>query len=389
MSAFVQSFRALEADHPRASLAKLGAVCGLLAAWLFWFALGAVPIYEATDSARVEVYDAAHGVDAPVAGQVKKNLLVVGRHFAAGEALVELDATLEAAKLEEERTALLAVAPEIASLRRQVEARERAVKEETLALRSALSEARTKQTAARELAASASTEATRAAALHQSGVMPELERMHRETEARQTASLRDALLFGTERADREGRARGSSGRADVEGLRRELVSLEGRMRVLEASVLRWQAEVARRVLRAPVDGTVAEALPLVAGAYVREGERLGTVVPRARLKIVAQFPETAIGRIKAGQAARLRLTGFSWVEFGAVKAVVLRAASEVRDGKVRVELEPAKDSVTEIPLQHGMPGSVEVLVERVTPLSLVLRNAGYYLGRAAREPDAP
>ena len=44
MSAFAQSFRALEADHPRATLAKLGAVCGLLAAWLFWFALGAVSV---------------------------------------------------------------------------------------------------------------------------------------------------------------------------------------------------------------------------------------------------------------------------------------------------------------------------------------------------------
>src|SRR5207245_2030376 len=115
---------------------------------------------------------------------------------------------------------------------------------------------------------------------------------------------------------------------------------------------------------------------------------LASIVPFARLKIVAQFPEAAIGRVKAGQPAQMRLAGFSWVEFGTVPATVLLAASEARDGKVRVELEPRLRSKTEISLQHGLPGSVEVLVERVSPVRLVLRNAGYYLGGAARpEPE--
>ena len=35
---------------------------------------------------------------------------------------------------------------------------------------------------------------------------------------------------------------------------------------------------------------------------------------------------------------------------------------------------------TTIPLQHGLPGTVEVEVERVSPATLVLREVGKHLG---------
>jgi membrane fusion protein (multidrug efflux system) len=383
VSAFSQSFRVLEADRPRASFAAIAAASVLASAWLAWFVFGSVPVYEATDTARIEVYDAAHSVEAPVAAQVQRYRMVVGEKFKNGDVLVELDATLERAKLEEERAALLALEPEIAALRRQLAAQERAFEQEAEALGSAIAEAQTNEKGAELLATFASTEAERATVLHGFGVLPELDKLRREADARQKAVARDASMLTAQRAERERRARGSSGKVALEALRRELVGLEGRQRVLEAGVSRWQAEVSKRVMKAPIDGSVAEALPLVAGAYVHEGQRLGSLVPAARLKIVASFSEAAIGRVQPGQPAQLRLTGFSWVEFGTLPATVLRAASEVRDGHVRVELEPRADARLDIPLQHGLPGSAEVLVERVSPLWLVFRNAGRYLGRPA------
>ena len=51
-------------------------------------------------------------------------------------------------------------------------------------------------------------------------------------------------------------------------------------------------------------------------------------------------------------------------------------ASEIRDGRVRVELAAHPDPGSQIPLQHGLPGTVEVQVERISPVMLVLRAAG-------------
>ena len=53
-----------------------------------------------------------------------------------------------------------------------------------------------------------------------------------------------------------------------------------------------------------------------------------------------------------------------------------RVAGEVREGQVRVELVVPADAKTTIPLQHGLPGSIEVEVETISPFELFLRNAG-------------
>jgi membrane fusion protein (multidrug efflux system) len=55
-------------------------------------------------------------------------------------------------------------------------------------------------------------------------------------------------------------------------------------------------------------------------------------------------------------------------------------AGEIRDGKVRVELAVNAASRSRIPFQHGLPGSVEVEVERTSPAVLLLRSAGEAVG---------
>jgi membrane fusion protein (multidrug efflux system) len=95
------------------------------------------------------------------------------------------------------------------------------------------------------------------------------------------------------------------------------------------------------------------------------------------LKIMADFlPPAALGRIQPRQPARLRLEGFPWTQYGIVSATVASVANEVRDGQVRVELAVRSDAVPSIPLQHGLPGTVEVAVDHVSPAALILRAAG-------------
>jgi len=75
----------------------------------------------------------------------------------------------------------------------------------------------------------------------------------------------------------------------------------------------------------------------------------------------------------------MRLTGFPWTEYGSVVAVVDNVASEVRSGTVRVELAIHPDAASAVPMQHGLPGSLEVEGERVSPAALALRAGGRLL----------
>jgi hypothetical protein len=51
-------------------------------------------------------------------------------------------------------------------------------------------------------------------------------------------------------------------------------------------------------------------------------------------------------------------------------------ANEVRNGQVRAELAVHPDAAPLIPLQHGLPGTIEITVDHVSPAALVLRTAG-------------
>jgi membrane fusion protein (multidrug efflux system) len=54
---------------------------------------------------------------------------------------------------------------------------------------------------------------------------------------------------------------------------------------------------------------------------------------------------------------------------------------EVRDDRVRVELEIEPDPARAIPMQHGLPATAEIDVEHITPARLVLRSLGARLGQ--------
>ncbi len=121
-----------------------------------------------------------------------------------------------------------------------------------------------------------------------------------------------------------------------------------------------------------------------------QGERLATVVPHGGLIIVADFtPASVLGRIRPGQSARLRLDGFPWAQYGSVPATVTRVAGEVRDGLVRVEFTPVLAAAPRLALQHGLPGSVEVGIEQVSPAQLVLRAAGRFDASAPAAAPLP
>jgi membrane fusion protein (multidrug efflux system) len=209
-----------------------------------------------------------------------------------------------------------------------------------------------------------------------------MELLRTKTEAdRQRATLGAAELEVT-RLEGAQRTRDVQGRGRAEELRSEIAALEGQKQRTRAEIDVLEHDIEKRTIRAGVAGRVGEIAKIGVGQFVKEGERLGMIVPSGGLRAIAEMPpEAALGRVRPGQKARMRMQGFPWLQYGTVPATVTNVASELRNGTVRVELRIETDASSRIPLAHGMPGAVEIDIERATPASLVLRTAGRMLGK--------
>ena len=380
---FSRTLRALETDGFRGSLLALVCVIALLGGWLGWFFLAKVARYEVTDTARLEVDQETHPVQSPVLARVVSSNLVLGQEVQTGDVLVELDTNAEQLQVAEQRTHLTAATAEIESLKGQVAQLEQARMREQQTARVAIEQAGAKFREADALARSADHEAHRLEKLAAEGLVPRRDYDIGKMEAERLRDAADSLRLEPDRIQRELRTRESDRRAQLENLQSQIRRLEGGRTTVAASIERLSYEVARRVIRAPIAGRVGEvAATLRPGGVVNEGDRLCAILPPGRLRAIAEFtPPAAFGRIRSGQPARLRLEGFPWAEYGSLAATVSTVASEIRDNRVRVELSIARSPAFAVPLQHGLPGAVEVEVERVSPAVLTLRTAGQLITR--------
>ena len=374
-AAFRQTVQALDLERPRAR--RLGlAVLLLLASVLgVWFFRAKVTVYEMSKSARVETERAAHSVDAPVAARVARSMLVLGATVEAKDILVELDSETERRKLVEEETRLATITPELEALARVVVARDIAVKNDRAATEAGLKEGRARQVQAQTLADLSSEELGRTTRLGDAGAISDLELLRARADAKHRQVETEALALNLLKQVRDQQTRESQSKTETAELRRDLAALEGRQAASRAAIEELKGEIERRTVRAPVGGRIVDVAPLAVGSYVMAGAKLTSIVPRGGLRVVGEFPPfTTVGRVQPGQIARIRLDSYPWTQYGDVRARVQSVGSEVRQGSVRVELEILDPG--RIPLQHGLTGSAEIAVDRVSPAALVLRTIG-------------
>ncbi len=381
---FLRSERFLETDTFHRSLWGVLIATVLLGLWLTWFFRARVAVYAVSETADLEVDRAAHAVESQYTGRVVASTLALDRAVLAGDVLIELDADMQKLQLSEERTKLAALGPQIQSLEAQIAAEERAAAEERQTASVALDEARAHFREADTAAHLAESEGQRLNDMYGSGVVAKADWERAEANAVERRAAADSLRLAVDRMGRQRRRDAEDRRAHLEGLRSEANRLRGVVTTTQVSITRLQDEVDRRLIRAPVSGRLGEIADVRVGSVVREGDKLAAVVPEGQLRIVANFrPADALGRIEPGQPAHLRLDGFPWTEYGSVGARVTHVASEVREGYIRVELAVNPHTSPRIPMQHGLPGTVEVQVQRISPASLVLHVVGRGLSKSS------
>jgi membrane fusion protein (multidrug efflux system) len=379
-TAFSLTFARLLADRGSATVWTLAGAALALGGWCWWTARASVTLYEVSPAARLELDAATYPIQSPLLGRVVETRLSVGQTVRRGEVLVEIDAAPDELELRQQEVRARGLETELARLRSQAAAEERARAEEQRTARVSAEEAASRIREAEAAAQYAEDDLARIRKLHEERLIPARDLERAGAEARKLRAAVVTLESAARRVPQEQSTRDRERDVRLERLSAEIAALEAERKTLQAGMERSKYEVERRRVRAPVEGRIGEAAILRPGAVVQEGEKLGSIVPSGRLLVAAQFPPpAAFGRIRAGQTATLRLDGFPWAEFGSVSLSVARVAQEVRDGAVRVELAIEPGSSFRAKLEHGMPGTVEIAVERLTPMALLLRTAGQWL----------
>lgn len=374
---FARTTRALSADGSRVSIWVL--LCAMLAitAWFAWFSISRLGVYEVSQSARLEAGGATYEISSKVGGTILTSQMQIGDEVEAGTPLAALDAAVQQldaaeqlARLDSFPTRISALKNEIAALQSALQSDGQGAGQQNAALRARIREAEADVAFARENAARLRRQSA-------NGGVAEIEAERAESAQQRAEAQRDALIAESRKSGFDANSRAGENRARLEVLRSELATLQSEEVASQAASGRMSLELDQRIIRAPVSGILGDVLPLRPGSTIAPGQKIATIIPKHKLIIVASYKASSgLGRIRPGQLAEMRLDGFPWTQFGTVKARVLRVAAEARGNTIRVELEPLSPPSPKFNMRHGLTGQVEILIEKASPLTLMLRAAG-------------
>ncbi len=374
-SPFFRTLRALENEPPPRRRLALG--MGLLAVWLVWMHFARVEVYASSSDARLEAREKPSRAAAAEAGRVVALHVELGRAVRAGDALVELDRAVEEQRVAEAQAHTRTVERKIVALEKQiVTERERraahwrlntvGAQQAGLGVREA---DQAKQQ--RERLAEMSKKLSEAALLSRG----DLWKAEDEAAGSRLKVDSASIELSRQNATREYDDRTEESR--IADLSRQVTELLAEHDVSVAAADTARAALERRTVRAAISGHLGSIAALQMGDVLKAGDAVATVIPEGEVHVVAQFaPSDAVGRVLPGQRARVKLKGFAWTQFGMLDAEVSDVANEPQGGTVRTELRLRAPGGSKVPLQHGLPGDVEIEVERVSPLQLLMRTLG-------------
>ena len=349
-----------------------------------WSVFAEVPLVKVSAQARIEPHNAVYRIEPPGAGRVVRSMLNLGEDIKEGDLLIEFDTRAERLELEQSRATVLAIEKELAVIRVQIANKVNEAAATGQVDQVAISEAleREQELAPRHRLAQ---ERAQLALKSPTGSVSEIEKLERATDVDALGYAKTAQGLAVIRLRREQAVRHQTLTAQLLGLKREELRTQGQLRELNVAIDRLAYQIEKKHYRAPASGHLVDVAELGAGAFIADGQRVGTIVASdADMRVRARFPKEVVGMIQPGQAARLKLDGFPMTIYGTVPARVTRvgtepglvATPEAIPGTVRVELEFTAPADPRIQLRHGMTLTVEVEVARVSPVALLMRAIG-------------
>lgn len=409
------------------------AICALAAGVVAWGWFGRIDTV-AVAHGKLVAGGRAKAVQPLELGIVRAIHVRDGQRVAAGEVLVELDATAAAAdrarlahdlaaqRLEAARFAALAAAPldplaafappagadpalaaaaqaalaaeaeehraALAAL--DAEVRQRAAEAHTIeataaAYRDSLPPIRRRHDALRILAEKGHASDLRLAEAEERLILRE---RALEAELRRGAEAREAIaaLEHRKRA-REAALAARAGAGLSEALRRAAS--------LEQELAKARRRERDRTLRAPVAGTVHDVAVNTIGGVVAPAQRLMSVVPAdAPLEVDARLLNKDAGFVRPGQPAAVKIESFPFTRYGLVAGEVTRVSADAVDDPARGPVYPLRASLAEkrilagdrwVPLAPGMAAAVEISTGSRRAIDFFLSPLQRYTDEALRE----
>jgi membrane fusion protein (multidrug efflux system) len=377
--------------HERKSTAThyllLGILGLLFGGWFIWLSWARVPLYEVSTSARIETGEHGRPVETVLPGRVARVMVRLGEKVQSGAVLVELDDTAVHSRIKGATTELNALMFQLAARRKEHTLTEQLMEEREKQAEVNLGQARARREQSESASQLADYTAAQRKKLQEKGITSESDFF----QSRSNAVQRQAELKAADLEIERLRAQKSVEQSEA---RTHLADLSARIAELGASIGRrygelqsLRKELEDHRLRAAADGVIGELSEIRPGSFVPTGTRVATIVPTGVLRVIAEFvPARAIGLVVPGQSARIRLDGFPSTQYGTLHATVTDVAGEIRNGTIRVELALTSDRISAIPLQHGQPGEVEIVVGKVSPLELIVHTGArlFYPDASAR-----
>ena len=283
----------------------------MLLMWGGWFFFSEVTILAVSDRARLETDREVHPVEAPVAGRITEVRAALEESVGVDEVLFVLQADEQKLELQEERTRLDSLSEQLVVLEQELEGSRESLGDWRRAAGTELQVSRARLEESEGAARIAGEEEERLQVLHEQGLASEMDLVRARSVSQQRRSAAEALRLGASRLELEQRSQERQRQAAIDNLERERALLKGEISTAEATIARLEEQVERRAIRAPISGRLGEVALVQSGSFVNEGDRLATIVPSGELAAVADFePSEALGRIRPGQRAHLRLAGF-------------------------------------------------------------------------------
>lgn len=280
----VEERRSSPLKSPRVRLALLIGLIAILVAGSLWYYDRETrgKYMQSTDNAYVS---ADSVVVAPrVGGYVERVFVAENQAVRQGQPLAELDRREYRAQTEQITSQIGAATATAETTRSQIAEQQ-----------AAIAQAQAQLDAARAEAAFAAQQVARYQPLAASGAEPRERLAQLQTQARQARERVDAARAGLLAAQRR-----------VGTLGAQVRQAESQAEAARAQLAAARVNVESTLLRAAIDGRVGD-LAVRVGQFVQPGTRLMTLVPVDRLFIEANFKETQLGLMRAGQPVSIEV----------------------------------------------------------------------------------
>lgn len=297
----------------RTVLMALGALLALLAIWKVtdWWMTGRFEVATNNAYVRAEITS----ISPRIQGYVAKVAVTDNQAVEAGDLLIVLESADQSARLAEAEATLAQAKSDAAQARAQLAAQGtllESAKAQLQAQSNRLNEFSAGKDAAAADAKLAVDELERDRDLAAKGHYPQARVTTAETQAEAAqAALQQANAALVSQRSQISLARAGIGRAenDVLAARAAVESADARVKAAEARVEAARLDSGRAEIRAPISGIVANKT-VSEGQLLNPGQQTMAIVPVDKAYVIANFKETQVARMHAGQPVELEVDAY-------------------------------------------------------------------------------